>query len=419
MLVSNLTLEILLIQKRLMLTMGSDLRGPTASDACFNFALAGLQDSHGLFRTLTLVGIHELRRTGRRDSFKPKKILHLVEKFAACDIRGQHAIDLYHAAGECLETKGYNDARLIESLKDGTYGFHSSGPLIWLWRFSSRQKKLATADAISNSKGMRSIGWAEIFHDPSKPVVVDLGSGMGASLLNLSALPSNYGANVNSGGGGLHMAWSDFNYVGADLNQSFVNFGNGVVSRDSRRMGRVRFLCHPAETLLSELQFYTGGTALIMINFPSPYRLRETGSGNSQLPSMSSNHFMATREILGLISRLLSKSEDNDGDNFFLFQTKCEDVAVMVFNECLALDTMEYVKCKNPMKDIDLQYKNSKRPKRVDEWLTSAPLAERAEGAMYSSKPFLPTAGRPETEVQCIHENIVVHRFLFQRKRFI
>ncbi|KAL3789449.1 hypothetical protein ACHAW5_009693 [Stephanodiscus triporus] len=169
------------------------------------------------------------------------------------------------------------------------------------------------------------------------------------------------------------------------------------------------------EILIEATEFYTGGTALIMINFPSPYRLRETGSGNSQLPSMSSNQFMAMKAILGLISRLLSKSEYNFGDSFFFFQT----IAVMMFNECLALGTMEYVKCKNPMKDIDLQYKNSKRPKRVDEWLTSAPLAERAEGAMYSSKPFLPRAGRAETEVQCIHENIVVHRFLFRRKRFI
>ena len=121
--------------------MGSDLKGPTASDACFNFSLAGLQHSYGLFRTLTRVGIHELKRTGRRASFKPKHILHMVEKFAACDIQGQHAIDLYHAAGECLETKGYDDSGLIESLKDGNFGVHSPRPLIWLWRFSSRQKK--------------------------------------------------------------------------------------------------------------------------------------------------------------------------------------------------------------------------------------------------------------------------------------
>ena len=416
-LVSNLTLEILLAQKRLTLTMGSDLRGPTASDACFNFSLAGLQHSDGLFRTLTRVGIHELKRTGRRASFKPKLILHMVEKFAACDIQGQHAIDLYHDAGECLETKGYNDFGLIESLKDGNFGFHSPRPLIWLWRFSSRQKKLSTGDSISNPKGTRSIDWAEIFDDTSKPLVVDIGSGLGASLLNLSTLTNNYDA-INSGGGELQMAWSRFNYAGVDLNQAFVNFGNGIVSRDSRRRGRVKYLCTSAENFLSELQFYTGGTALIMINFPSPYRLSVTGSGNSQLPTMNSNQFMVTKEILELISRVLLKSDDVGGENFFLFQTKCEDVAVLVKNECLALGTLEPVPCKNPMKDIDIQYENrGKRPKRVDDWLT--PLAERAEGSVYSSTPLLPTVGRPETEVQCSYENSVVHRLLFRRKCFI
>ena len=399
--------------------MGSDLRGTTASDACFNFSLAGLQDSYGLFRNLICVGIHEIKRIGRRASFKPKNILHMVEKVAACDIQGQYAIDLYHAAGECLETKGYDDAGLIESLKGGTYGFHCPRPLIWLWRVSSRQKKLSTGNLIS-FKGMRTIDWGEIFHDPSKPIVVDVGSGLGASLLNLSVLTNKHAANVKSGVGELQMAWSDFNYVGVDLNQAFVNFGNGIVSRDPRRVGRVRYFCNSAENLLSDLLIYTGMTALIMINFPSPYRLKESGSGNSQLPSMNSSQFMVNKDILEFISRLLAKSDDHGCDSYFLFQTKCEDVAVLVKNECLALGTMEYVPCKKPMKDVDLQYKIlGKRPKRVDEWLTAEPLAERAEGIMYSSTALLPILGQPETEVQCIYERTVVHRLLFRRKQFI
>jgi hypothetical protein len=399
--------------------MGSDLRGTTASDACFNFSLAGLQHSYGLFRTLIYVGIHEIKRIGRRASFKPKHILHMIEKVAACDIQGQHAIDLFQAAGECLERKGYNDAGLIESLKEGTFGFHCQRPLIWLWRFSSRQKKLSTGN-LTFVKGTTSIDWAEIFLDPSKPIVVDIGSGLGASLLNLSALTNKHGSNVTSGVEELHMAWSDFNYVGADLNQAFVNFGNGIVSRDSRRVGRVRCFCFSAENLLSELFSYSGRTALIMINFPSPFRLKGTGSGNSQLPSMNSSRFMVTKDILELISRLLTKSDDLGCDPFFLFQTKCEDVAVLVKNECLALGTMEYVPCKKPMKDIDLEYKIvGKRPKRVNEWLTAEPLAERAEGIMYSSTPLLPTPGQPETEVQAIYDRTVVHRLLFRRKQFI
>mmetsp|Transcript_8279 Transcript_8279/g.18543 ORF Transcript_8279/g.18543 Transcript_8279/m.18543 type:complete len:638 (-) Transcript_8279:135-2048(-) len=408
-------------EKRLVLTMGSDLRGPISSVACFNFALAGVQRSSSLFQTLSYIGIHELKRTGLRVSTQPKHILHMVEKFAACDIHGRHASDLYHIAGVCLEKKGYSDSMLIESLKDGDFGFHSPRPLIWLWRFSSRQKKVSISEFTSNSKDKRNVDWAEIFYDASKPLVVDVGSGMGASLLNLSNMTScddSADDSFNSGGDAFQMSWPDFNYAGADLNQAMVNFGNGIISRDTtaRRMGRVHFLSLSAEDFLAELQSYPGGLALIMINFPSPYRLEVSGAGNSQLPSKHSNQFMVTKKVLALVAGLLSKPDRKGGNGLFLFQTKCEDVAVHVKNDCLSSGTMECVPCKNPIKDINLQYKSGNRPKRVDEWLKATPSAERAEGSMYSRTPFLPTAGRPETEVQCSYENTVVHRCLFRQK---
>lgn len=412
-------------EKRLILTLGSDLRGPTSSYACFNFALAGVQHSCSLFQTLCCIGKHELKRTGLRASFQPKNILHMVEKNAACDIQGQHALDLYHIAGACLEKKGYKDAKLIENLKNGSFGFHSPRPLIWLWRFSSRQKKLSISEFISKSKDeKKNINWAEMFFDTSKPLVVDVGSGMGASLLNLSTLTSSSADSANNdhsnpGDGALQMmAWSEYNYAGADLNQAMVNFGNGIISRDttSRRMGRVRLFCLSAEEFLRQLQFYPGGLALIMINFPSPYRLLEDSSaGNSQLPSKHSKQFMVTKKVLASISGLLPTPDREGGNGLFLFQTKCEDVAVHVKNECLSLGTMECVPCKNPVKDIDLLYnKNGKRPKRVDEWLKATPSAERAEGNMYLSTPCLPTVGQPETEAQCNFENTVVHRCIFR-----
>ena len=36
---------------------------------------------------------------------------------------------------------------------------------------------MSTGDSISNLKGTRRIDWAEIIDDPSKPLVVDIGSG--------------------------------------------------------------------------------------------------------------------------------------------------------------------------------------------------------------------------------------------------
>mmetsp|Transcript_41507 Transcript_41507/g.88435 ORF Transcript_41507/g.88435 Transcript_41507/m.88435 type:complete len:640 (+) Transcript_41507:108-2027(+) len=398
-------------QKRLALTMGSDLRGPTSSDTSFNFVLAGAQRSSTLFQTLCCIGMHELERSGPRASFQPKNILHMVEKFAACDIRGQPALDLYHTAGVCLEKKGYRDARLIQSLKGGSFGFHSDRPLIWLWRFSSKQKKVSLSAILSKAKDRRTVEWDQIFYDASKPLVCDIGSGMGTSLLNLSVLTSIGRAKDNSNPSDeLQMTWSRCNYVGADLNRAMVNFGNGIISRDkARRVGRVHFLCLSAEDFLTELCSYPGEISLAMINFPSPYRL--CGEGNLQLPSKDSDKFMVTKNVLLSIAELIGR------EGLFLFQTKCEDLAVHVKNECLSLGAMEFLPIQNSMKNVDIQYeKNGKRPKRVDEWLKVVPFVERAEGFMYSSASLLPKGGRPETEVQCSHDGSVVHRFILKSK---
>eukprot|EP00578_Thalassiosira_sp_NH16_P007616 CAMPEP_0181114196 /NCGR_PEP_ID=MMETSP1071-20121207/20748_1 /TAXON_ID=35127 /ORGANISM="Thalassiosira sp., Strain NH16" /LENGTH=634 /DNA_ID=CAMNT_0023198277 /DNA_START=340 /DNA_END=2241 /DNA_ORIENTATION=- len=402
-------------KKRLILTMGLDLRGPTSSDACFNFALAGVQCSCSLFRSLSHIGMHELKRTGLRSSFQPKLILQMAEKFAACDISGHHALDLYYAAGVCLEEKGYTDSMLIESLKNGSYGLHFPRPLLWLWRFSSRQRKVSIPERTFGHSAKRNINWAEIFNDTSNPLVVDVGSGMGASLLNLSVASVDHCIEDNSHPGfdELQIDWSECNYAGADLNHAMANFGNGIISRDTRKEGRVHFFCLSAEDFLRELLSYPGGVALIMINFPTPYSIG--GVGNSQLPSKHSNEFMVTKNVIAMIAELLSVPDKKGRKGIFLFQTKCEDIAVHVKTELLSLSELECIPSRYPVKDIDRQYeKCGKRPKRLDEWLKHTPSPERAEGSEYSTTPILPTAGRPETEVQCDYEHTLVHRCLFQ-----
>ena len=395
--------------------MGTDLRGSTSSDACFNFVLAGVQHMDGFFHSLCCVGIHELTRTGLRSSFKPKHILHMVEKFAASDIQGNKSLELYHLAGECLEKKGYKDVLLVEQLKGGIFGFTSQRPLVWLWRFSSRQRK-ELPQAIVKSKD---IIWNHTFLDPQKPLVVDIGGGMGVSLLNLAILKSNaeISTDIFSSDGTLAMGWSGYNYAGTELNQAMVNFGSGIISRDTsgKRKGKIHFFNLPAEDFLNQLKQYPGAIALIMINFPSPYRLEAKNAGNTQLPLMDSGLFMVTKKVLKLISNLMSKSEKN---GYFLFQTKCEDVAVYVKNECLALGTIECVPCMHPVRDIECMYTEvCKRPKRVDEWLGTNTCAERAEGDAYSCAPFLPRMGQPETDAQCNLDNTVVHRCLFRLKK--
>ena len=365
-----------------------------------------------LFRSLCFVGIRELKRIGLRASCKPKHILHAIEKFAASDIDEDCASELFHFAGVCLEKKGYNDTSLIEQLKSNGFGFGSQRSLVWLWRFSSRQTKLTPG----NSNERHIVDWNEMFHDTSKPIVVDIGSGMGASLLNLATLDKTDGAikDVFDIDGALQMPWSDFNYAGTELNQAMVNFGNGIVSRDttSQRRGRVNFFCMPAHEFLYQLEQYPGGIVLAMINYPSPYRLMDGNVGNSQLPLMQSGQFMVTRQVLQSIGALLYKS---DGNGYFLFQTKCEDVAVHVKNECLDFARMEPNPCKYPIRDIECQYgTRGQRPKRLDDWLQMNPSIERAQGNTFSSASLLPHKGMPETEAQCILDHTVVHRILFK-----
>ena len=414
--------------------MGSDLRGRTSSDACFNFVLSGIVESKPFFQDLLCICIHELNRVGHRASFRSKYILHMVEKFAACDIRGKFALELYRIAGECLEQKDFSDLQLIQSLKDGTFGLNSDRPLLWLWRFSTRQRKVSIVDfeastkkVTKNSDGVvawdavestNAINWEDFFYDSSKPLVVDLGSGMGSSLLNLSTIISSDSrfAIKNS----LPIEWQGCNYVGADLNQNFVNFGNGIVSRDRRRLGRVNFFCLTADDFLTKLQTYPGPTAMVMIHFPSPYRLmaldstegNDSHSGNSQLP-FTFDGFMVTRKLLVSISELLRRFE---GDGILLFQTKCEDVAIHVKELGLSIGTLDCVKCESPVENIDMRYKETsgKRPKRVDDWLRSTPSTERAEGVVWSSLPLLPGKCQPETEVQCNNERTIIHRCVFQ-----
>ena len=504
--------------------MGSDLRGRKSADACYNFALSGMtnansnsnansnHNSNRLFESLICIGIHELKRVGNRASFPPKYILQMMEKFAASGIgsigdrmQGSSssssysgtatatAAALYQLGGVCLEKKGYDDKVLLDQLRKGSFGFHSDRPLLWLWRFSARQKKitlseyyeysyryltkstskskLMTSTSARRSKEHRDRPWHEIFSDVNRPIVVDVGSGMGASILNLASIHSHrkdddtkkggwsddddddYDDNDSThtrsrsrSSGEIFIDWSECNYVGADLNPSMVSFGNGVVFRNEKMYnGRVSFFHMEALELLTKLQSYPGNIAMVMIHFPSPYRLMMAGgggggleadmrSGNSQLPTSIGNGFMVSRGLLELISVLLLPKSNSvhskDDAGVFLFQTKCEDVAVRVKTDCLSLRTMECISCKCPVKNIDRIYDdNGKRegkgngigngrPKRVEEWMKIDPCAERAEGKMWSSIPLLPTKGRPETEVQCEYENTIVHRCMLRPRDY-
>jgi len=400
--------------------MGSDIRGRKSADAAFTFALAGIT-SPVVFNCLWGMTRYEMKRLECRATFKSKHILQMIEKIACSGISGPIAHYVFQTAGICLQKKKYEDEILIDQLLNGHFGLHSERPLLWLWRYSRKQKKPSTVvdglpfcENLDRSQSYTDPdGWGTIFEDPTKDLVVDIGCGMGVSLLGLDSLRSPENTKlVNSDL--LNIDWASCNFVGADLNPLMTQYANGIASR--WRCRNVQFLNIPAEDFLLRLSSYPGKIKLIMINFPSPYQLgTHTGgntsrNGNSQLPT-ASDGFMVTKSVLMLSSLVLSK---DGGDGKLLLQTKCEDVAVHMKNLALKTGNFKCVQALLPVLNIDDGYQHNGRvPQRVTRWLDLTPTAlERAEGLIWSSKSLLPKIGQTETEVACKTDGSFIHRCL-------
>lgn len=209
------------------------MRGRKAADAAFWFALSGVT-SPIIFDHLVQISCYELRRFGKRSSCRAKDILHVVERIAAsgCKIfcndsekeyyRGDadkeneiHFVPLlYEVAAECLEHKlklskeGGNtnnneisskELNAIISTLKSSFDLHSVRPLLWIWKFSTKQRKqnafLKQASrhwesrseikdenqannyrSVDNSRSSE-IQWDLLFKDPTRPLVVDIGCG--------------------------------------------------------------------------------------------------------------------------------------------------------------------------------------------------------------------------------------------------
>lgn len=401
------------------ITLGSDLRGRTSADAAFNLSLAGIQNAKHVFDSLVCICIHELERVGQRSSFQPKYILQMIEKFSVTGASLSKLRQLYRVAAAHLEEKKYEDIELIQNLSKGNFGFHSDRPLLWLWRFSRKQRKLAPKAVLSNDDE-QNIDWGQFYTCTSKDLIIDLGSGMGVSLLNASTCSrtSKYQTHHETE----DIKWELCNYAGAELNQMMVRYANGMRSRLERceTENFIQFFNKSAETFLNDVVIsYKGEVSLIMLQFPSPYRLttdEKRSSGNMQLPTSSHEGFMVTETLLQIIAKALAL---NGGDGKLLVQTKCEDVAIFMKNLALINGAMELIPCIDSVNNIDqdVYYFNTckKRPNRVEQWLSSCEhMTERAEGPYWSKSSLIPSFARTETEVACQEDGTFIHRFLLR-----
>ena len=412
-----------------------ELGGRKAADAAFWFALAACSDQELLFRLADIASM-ELERSCDRSSCRPKDVYHILERFAAAGL--QRHDRLQNVADACLFKK-LKDTNNQHQPGDCSLDFHSDRSLLLIWKFSTKQKKqyafLNTAKKhwerhyhqalqrnnteVSESHSVTSEGssaiednsydWNKMFDDPTRPLVVDIGCGMGVSLLGLASSESENAVGLASSRLLLgNLTWSDCNFVGVDLGKLGISFAGGVTQRWNLQ-GRLQFVADSAEDFCLKLPSYPGNIVLYMCQFPTPYRLQTQTqtdkSGNLQLPTSQVDGFMVTKKLMELIHSSLHSTTGR-----LLIQSNCEDVAVYMRN--LACHEVGFSYVQEDTESSPLPMVKTEQPLRIpqrtQDWVEMG--GERASGPGWFDRPILHQQGCTETEVACRLNGTPIHR---------
>jgi hypothetical protein len=297
-----------------------ELGGRTASDAALWFAFAGITDED-LFHWLADIASWELQRFGQRPSFRSKYTLQIVERFAAAGLK--HHAKLERTVHDCLarneeeprtengmpmENVGSNvhlDDDAPQTGKPIYLYLHSDRSLLLIWKFATKQKKQRSflrsarknweqfsegefdnethseimpnfSDDVVKRKDSKmgiaapSYDWKELFKDTSRPLVVDVGCGMGVSLLGLASSNDLLQCSKESSRLLLNdtLAWSDCNFVGVDLGALGIEYARGIAHR-WKLEENLHFCIDAAEDFCQHLNSYPGEVRCCMIQFPT------------------------------------------------------------------------------------------------------------------------------------------------------
>jgi SAM-dependent methyltransferase len=401
-----------LCEQRLFTTLGTDIRGRTAADTAFTLALAGVT-RESLYLTLTKIARLEFKRVGKRPSRRSKDILQAIERLAAAGLKGAEVEEVYRVAADCLAAKTEKrHMDVVETLSTpSNFDLLSPRPLLWLWRFSARQPKARNETSTEEEVDHRipsisksdSTNWLQKYSDTSRPLIIDIGCGLGVSLLGLATLESAGRAREATELLG-DVAIGDCNYLGGDLSGLTIRFGQGIATRWNLQ-DRLQYTYASAEDLLNQIDaVYPGPVALVLIQFPTPYRLAEKEGGNTQLPTNLNSGFMASEGVMRQTAKLLKKS----GGGHLLLQSNCEDVAVAMKNVATSVG-MTSIDAVRPVTSLD---DGGRLPQRTQEWIRLG--GERAIGPEWSSVSLLPARCTTETEVACELQNTPIHRCLME-----
>jgi len=277
-----------------------------------------------------------------------------------------------------------------------------------------------------------SYDWDELFEDASRPLVIDIGTGMGVSLLGLASTTDQIGKDSSSLMLGENnrnddtdesqtdpLKWSDCNFIGVDLGALGIGYGQGIANRWNLQ-SRLHFVVDTAESFFQALHLYPGEIRCCMIQFPTPFRLQTNkDGGNCQLPKSKFDGFMVTKELLELIQFNLHPKRGK-----LLLQSNCEDVAVWMRN--LACQTVGFIAINDidnhdddnnivtsyTDKEIDVSSSQERIPQRTLNYVAMG--GERATGRGWFQRGILHSKGATETEVACGINGTPLHRCLLK-----
>ena len=448
-----------------------ELAGRKAADAAFWLALAGVSDDDDdddsarvIYSKLIDVATQELKRFGDRPSCRVKDVHQILERFAAAGIQ-KSSPELLEVAQRCLELKEQGSSKSDTDIKS-MLDFHSDRSLLLIWKFSTKQKKqrafLQSAvkhwerhrenghdtldnnsnDPFKGEEGLRNssfalegsnnnVIWSDIFEDPTRPLVVDIGCGMGVSLLGLSCSKDTTGSKIllntnRSSNTNTEVEWKDCNFVGVDLRALGIGYARAMAERWGIQ-GRTHFTVDAAEDFITKILgsgeddvtnlSYPGPIRLVLIQFPTPYRLPKgdgDGGGNAQLPSSALDGFMVSPKLLQSVQKLLTRDRGR-----LLLQSNCEDVALWMRRTACDVADFEIVSLKQDEESSSPNQPQSpavpeRIPQRTADWIAMG--GERAKGKGWYKHPLLPRKGATETEVACLLNGTPVHRTILQPK---
>ena len=418
------------VQQQEWVAVEQELRGRKAADAAFWFAMAGVttnttsSNDDELYDLLLRVGLKELQRFGQRPSCRAKDVWAMVDRFAAAGIRPNgKALRLLSFILNSKAEEGH-EVSVDEILS--RWDLHSDACALLVWKFSTRQRKqrdfLTTAarhwetqqqnfsDSVQRGLlAQPSYDWTNMYTDPTRPLVVDIGCGMGLSLLGIASTAANEAETWH--------AWENCNFFGVDLNSLAVGYAQGLSKRWDLEES-LQFVVDTAEHALEAiLSTYPGPVAQILIQFPTPFRLLPKEStnveyqGNTQLPKDSEDGFMVSRTLLRLVGQVLEKSSGT-----LLLQSNCEDVALHMYETAIQKSGIVGILSKDPRWEMPQQ-----TTQRTETWLAgqTGPEIQRAKGSTWWNSPVLSTTCQTETEIACSLNGTPVHRCLLKAARAV